>query len=299
MSGVGTIFKAFGGWALYCLALVLLFFLLTFPYEQLQARALAELSRASGLAVTAEQWSLAWPAAIEWRNVVLSGPDMPRLQLGRLWLSLRPGSLLEGRPTVAAKAELRGGGSEPAGRLTGQGTLWGWAKPGLSHLAATVERVDVGELKLPAVKRGVLRAEIDQRWSKPAGPAGLETVQPLPSEGRWQVEVTDVQLEPVPIGPMVVPSAGLATLKGRLHCSEMTCRIEALEGRGPDGTVNGGGTLLLRAPLRQSELTLSVAIVMSSEYAQRAVAGGFSLATPGVPMNLTLRGPLSNLQVAL
>jgi type II secretion system protein N len=297
VSGLKRIFKGFASWALYCLALVVLFFLLTFPYEQLQARVLAELSRASGVAVTAERWSLAWPAGIEWRNVVLTGPDIPRLQLGRFLLSLRPGSLLEGRPILAAKAELRGSGSEPAGRLTGKGTLRSWSRPALSHLTASVERVDLRELKLPALSRGLLRVEVDQQWTKPAGPVGGASVQP--TDGRWLVEVTDVQLEPVPVGPVVVPSVGLSSLTGRLRCSEVTCRIETLEGHGSDGTLNGGGTLLLRSPLPQSELTLSVAVVMSPEYAQRAAVAGLALATPNVPINVTLRGPILNLQVAL
>jgi type II secretion system protein N len=297
LRGLNATFKGFASWALYCVALVILFLLLTFPYEQLQARVLAEMSRASGLTVNAAQWSLTWPAGLEWRDLVLTGNNIPPLQVARLLLSFRPGSLLEGRPAVTGKAEIRGDATEQRGRVTGRGTLWSWSRPALSHLTATAERVDLGALKIPSLKRGLLRVELEQRWGEPVGPLGAAPSRP--TDGRWQVEVTDVQLEQVPLGPAVVPSVGLSTLKGRLQCSEATCRIEMLEGRGPDGTLNGGGTLLIRSPLQRSEITLSVTIVASPEFAQRAAAAGFALVSPSQPMNVTVKGPISNLQVTL
>jgi len=289
--------KAFASWTLCGVALVIVCVLATFPYEQLQARVLAELSRGSGLAVSAAQWSLAWPLGLEWRELALTGPHGPRLQVARLLISLLPGSLLEGRPSVAVKAEISGGANGPRGQLTSRGILRSWSRPALVHLTGTLEQVDLGRLGVPALKRGLLRVELDQRWREPEGPVSAGHVRP--TDGRWQVEVAEVQLEAVPLGPVTLPSVGLSTLKGRLECREAACRVELLEGRGPDGTLNGSGTLVLRTPLPQSELTLSVTIVVSPEFALRASAAGFALASPGLPINVTLKGPVSNLQLAL
>jgi hypothetical protein len=57
--------------------------------------------------------------------------------------------------------------------------------------------------------------------------------------------------------------------------------------------------LVIRNPLPQSDLTLSLTLIASAEFAQRASAAGFALASPGLPVNITLKGPVANLQLAL
>lgn len=289
--------KSFMGWTLCGVALVMIFLVVTFPYDQLQARVLAELSRSSGLVMIADQWSLAWPLGLEWRELGLTGTDLPRVLVDRLQLSLLPGSLLEGRPSLAGRAEVGGGSAGQRGQVVSRATLSSWSRPALSHLTGTIERLDLGKLGVPTLKRGLLRADFDQQWRALPGSSGAGQLQP--ADGQWQIELTEVQLESVPLGPAVLPSVGLASLKGRLLCRDGTCRIEMLEGRGPDGTLKGTGTLVIRHPLTQSDLTLSVTLIASPEFAQRASATGFALASPGLPVNITLKGPVANLQLAL
>ena len=289
--------KAFARWTLCGVALVIVFLLVTFPYEQLQARVLAELSRRSGLMMTADQWLLARPLGLEWRELGLTGSDLPRIHVDRLQLSLSARSLLGGRPGLVGSAEFGGGAAGQRGQVTSRVTLSSWSRPVLSHLTGTVERLDLGKLGVPTLKRGLLRADFDQQWRELPGSSGAGQLQP--ADGQWQIELTEVQLESIPLGPAMLPSVGLASLKGRLQCREGTCRIEMLEGRGPDGTLKGTGMLVIRNPLPQSDLTLSVTLIASPEFAQRASAAGFALASPGLPVNITLKGPVENLQLAL
>lgn len=289
--------KAAIGWVLYAGAMLAVFLVITFPFDQLQARVLAELSRSSGLRISAERWSLAWPAGLAWHEVGLAGPDLPRVHLERFELSLLLASLLEGRPGVEGKADVGGGAGAQHGRILSRVTLTSWSQPVLARVAGTAERVDLAKLGVPSFKRGVLRAEFAQQWAGAPDPASGSLA---PSgEGQAQVELTGVALDSLPIGPVTIPSVEFSRLTVRLQCREASCRIEGLEGQGPDGTVSGTGMLALRSPLGASELTLALTVTVSPDFVRRALPAGFALASPGIPLKLTLLGPLSKLRVTL
>ena len=273
-------------WALYAGLMVATFVFLTFPYDQLQARVLAELSRTSGWTIAAEQWSLAWPLGLEWRDVSLTPPESPRVRVDRISLSLSPASVLQGRPSVTARVESGENSDSGRGYVAGRGTLRAWSQPVLVRLTGTAERFDVGRLGLPGMKRGLLKGEFDQRWNESG-------------EGKWQMEFTDVQLESVPVGPAVLPLVRFSSLKGRAQCREGLCQVESFSGTGPDGTLSGNGTLGPRNPAVQSQLALTVTVTVSPEFAQRASANGMTLLSPGLPLTVNLKGPVSNLQLAL
>jgi len=42
-----------------------------------------------------------------------------------------------------------------------------------------------------------------------------------------------------------------------------------------------------------------VTLTVSQEFAQRSAASGMALALPGTPLSVNLKGPVSNLQLAL
>lgn len=273
-------------WTLYAGLMVPIFVLLTFPYEQLQARLLAELSRISGWTIAAERWSLAWPLGLEWRDVSLTPPGSFPVRVDRVRLSLLPASVLQGRPSIAARIESGEGPDGGRGYVMGQGTLRGWSQPVLVRVTGTAERFDVGRLGLPGMKRGLLKGEFDQRWNESG-------------EGKWQIEFTDVQLESIPLGPAVVPLVRFSNLKGRAFCREGLCQVESFYGTGPDGTLSGNGTLGPRIPALQSQVTMSVVLTASPEFAQRTSVNGMTLVSPGLPVTVNLKGPVSNLQLAL
>lgn len=270
----------------YVLVMVGVFVLVTFPYDKLQARILSDLSRMSGWTIAAGKWTLAWPIGLEWHDVsLISGSS--RAHLDRVLVTLRPVSLLQGHPTFVGRIE-NGEGSPNGspGYVTGSGTFRSWSQPALMRLTGMADRFDIGKLGLPIMKRGLLKGEFDQRWNETG-------------DGLWQVELTDVQLETVPIGPTTVPLVRFANLKGRVQCHEGLCRIESLAGAGPDGSLSASGTLGPRTPPVLSELALSLSVTVSPEFAQRASSSGMALAVPGLSLNVNLKGPVSNLQLAL
>lgn len=274
-------------WTLYAGLMVVAFLLLTFPYDQLQARILAEVSRNTGWTIAAGQWSLSWPAGLEWRDVSVVAPGAPQVRLDRVRVSLVPASVLQKHPSVTARIESGEGPEETRGYVIGHGTLRAWSKkPVLVRVTGTAERFDVGRLGLPGMKRGLLKGEFDQRWNE----AG---------EGKWQLEFTDMQLESIPVGPAVLPLVRFSNLKARAQCRDSLCQIESFSGTGPDGTLSATGTLGPRNPAVASELAVAVTLTVSQEFAQRAAANGMAMALPGTPLSINLKGPVSNLQLGL
>ena len=273
-------------WSVYACLMVVGFLLLTFPYDQLQARILAEASRSTGWTITAQHWGLFWPAGLEWRDVSVAAPGASQVRLDRVRLSLVPASVFQKRPSVTARIESGEGPEGSRGYMIGRGTLRGWSRPTLVRVTGTAERFDVGKLGLPGMKRGLLKGEFDQAWNE----AG---------EGKWQLEFTDMQLESLPIGPAVLPLVRFSNLKARAQCREGLCQIESFSGNGPDGTLSATGTLGPRNPALTSELAVAVTLTVTQEFAQRAAANGMALALPGTPFSVNLKGPVSNLQLGL
>lgn len=275
-------------WTLYALAAFVLFVLLTFPFDRLQARVLDEVARATGWQVAAEDWQPAWPLGLVLNRLTATAPGRPRLEAERLDLQAEPSALLRGR--VGLVGQLRLGGAA-GGAINGRLALEGWSAEGAGRLTGMVERLDLAAYAGPVVKQGVLHVTFDQKWHR------LDRSRPaLQGQGTWQAEVTGLELEQVPLGPLVIPSLTVADLKARLQCQDETCRIEGLQGSGPDGTLTGEGVLTLRQPAAESTVILSLSLTVSEGLKRRFPAAALLPGPPGTPLKITLTGPLSNLQ---
>jgi type II secretion system protein N len=283
-----------GGWLLYAASMVVVFFMITFPYDQLQARLLADVSRRTGLEIMAEGWQLAWPVGFVWNGVSLIAPGWPRLGADRVQVTVEPLSLLKGRPILEGTAKLSSGPDGQGGLIKGRLALDSWSFGGPAHVNGSIERLALAGLAVPMVRQGTMQAEFDQRWRDPSSAVGI-----LGGEGTWQVEAEGLVLEQVPMGPLLLPSLTASRLKGRLKCKDGACRIETLQGEGPDGTISGEGMLTLKAPLSESALMLSLSVTIAEALKQRFPAAGLVPVSPGTPLKVTLTGPLSRLQITM
>lgn len=187
-----------------------------------------------------------------------------------------------------------GANSGTAGTIAARLSLDSWAGEGPGHFAGSIEQANLSALSVPMTKQGILRVTFDQRWKGLAGPLGF-----LHGQGTWQAELTGLELEQVPIGVAILPSLSFATLKARLQCQEGTCKIEGLQGDGPDGTLTGEGVLTLKHPLSESMLILSLSLTATDGLKRRVPAAAILPGPQSPPLKVTLAGPLSNLQPKL
>lgn len=279
------------GWALYAVAAFVLFLSLTFPFEPLQARLLDEVARGTGWTLQAEQWEAAWPLGVVWHRVSATAPGRPRFEAEHLTLQAELTPLLKGEMRLLGQLRLGGPAGKGGGTISGRLTLESWSAEGPGRLSGSVESLDLAGLAGPAVRQGILQLAFDQRWKK----LDRQT-RTLQGQGTWQAEVTGLELDQVPVGPLVVPSLTVTDLKARLQCQDVTCRIEGLQGHGPDGTLTGEGVLTLRQPLADSTVILSLALAVSEDFKRRFPAAALLPGPPGTPLKITLTGPLANLQ---
>ncbi len=281
------------GWALYTIAALGVFLALTFPYAQLQARLLDEMARSTGLEVRADRWEPLLPLGIAWRDVSATAPGLPRFGADLVSVHTELWSLVQGPAILHGQMRIQGP-QGAGGLITGRLALDRRSPQGPGRLTGSVEQLHLPALSLPLIKQGTLRGTFDQRWTQLASPSEF-----LRGQGDWQAEVSGLDLEQVPIGPLTLPSVTFTNLKARLHCQDGTCRIEGLQGDGPDGTVSGEGVLTVREPLSDSRLILSLSLTVAETYKRRVPVAALIQGPPGAPVKVTLTGPLTRLQATL
>lgn len=284
-------------WALSLLGLTGLFFLLTFPYDQLQGRVLAELSQRSGLRLHADSWSFAGPVGIEWSSVDVQGKDVPRVLLDRLQVSLRLGDLLQGRSVIDGMATVAGTGDAKDGRLTARLQFLGWPFSGPADLKGRVDLRNLAVFGVPRIGQGRLEGDFHHQWAK-FERLTLEKGL-LEGQAEWTLKGSDLVLDPIQFGAFTVPRIRLAEVSGQVKCEDARCRVPMLEGEGPDGRLTGNGSVTLHTPLRESQLTLSVAVTPSAGLLQKTSAQGLTPALGGRTVTFNLNGPIARPQVTL
>jgi len=82
-------------------------------------------------------------------------------------------------------------------------------------------------------------------------------------------------------------------------CREAACDVTELTGDGVDGSFTAQGRMMLRQPLQQSLLDLTVTVVPGAGFAQKAASLSLPPFQPGTTLTFKLVGPVMNARVAL
>ncbi len=283
--------KRSAGWTVALGGLVTFFLLITFPYDALQARILAEVSGLTGTDITANQWEINWPFSLVWRGVSLvAGEDM-RMRMDELRVTFDAASVLTGRLAANMVASLYGDAPSGGGHATIRVTMDSWSGTGPLSVSGRIEHLPLSVLNLPAVRHGHLNVDFTQRWEGTSSAGGAAVL-----EGTWTIDVADVLIEQIVSGQMRLPPITLAHAKMTVQCRAAVCQIQELTGDGTDGFVHGDGQVTLRRPFRNSTLALSVSVTPSPAFAQRATALGLPLAAAGIPMRVSVEGSIAHPQ---
>jgi type II secretion system protein N len=271
--------------------MVVICFVLTFPYDSFHAVFLLRLAEQTGLDIHAERWSLQPPAGVEWIQPSILMPGPARLEAEQIQVALKLGSVLRGQPVFLWSGRV-GGHDGANGRLKGELSLSSLSGRGPAQALGSVDQIDLSQVAPSVIKKGWLRGRFERRWADfaEAGRVSLE-------EGTWHVELTGLVMEPLPIGPQGLSPLTLSWLSGRLECHSGTCRLESLRGESQDGLFSGEGELVLEDPISMSQLTVTLSVIMTEELKERLHLTRLGSTTPGLPQKVTLSGPLSNLQM--
>jgi type II secretion system protein N len=286
--------KEFLAWVAGGLASLLVFLFLTFPFGTLQARVLAELIRATGWEIRATDWSPSLPLAVEWHELTWTKPGGASIPVQLMRLNVGVLGLLMGQQTVDALLQFPGGAQPGTSKATGTVSASSWSFVGPLSLKAHAQQVDLATLVKPYVTRGLLQADVRQRWEN-RGKEGIA----FKGDGSWKAEVKDLVLERIPVGAAAIPSLNFSHVNAALTCHDAVCDITDFKADGPDGTITAQGRLLLRETVQASALDLTVTLLAGAGWAQKAGTLPIPPLPPGTPLTVKLVGSVANPKLTL
>ena len=121
----------------------------------------------------------------------------------------------------------------------------------------------------------------------------------LKGEGTVKVEIKDLVVERIVAGTSSMPSLTFGLIQAALACRDAACDVTELKGDGVDGSFTAQGRMMLREPLQQSLLDLTVTVVPGEGFAQKAAGLSLPPFQPGTSLTFKLVGPIMNARVAL
>jgi type II secretion system protein N len=282
------------GWGLASLACFIIFLFLTFPYGPLQNRLLTELNRASGWEVRAADWSVGFPAAIEWRDLVLAGPTVGTIPVEAARATIGVFQAFLGKMVIDYAIQLPGAAQTGVGRATGSLTAASWSLQGPMAIKGQLQQLDLATVLKPYVSRGTVQGDFMHQWDSTQG-----ALAALKGEGTVKVEIKDLVVEKITVGATANPSFAIGHIQATIACRDGACDVTELKGDGLDGSFTAQGHVALRQPLQQSLLDLTVTLIPGAGFAQKAASLSLPPFQPGTPLTFKLVGPIMNARVAL
>ena len=282
------------GWILASLACFIIFLFLTFPYGPLQNRLLTEVNRATGWDVRATDWSVGFPAGIEWHDVVLAGPPMGAISIKDVRATIGVFEAILGQLVLDYAVQLPGGTQGGAGRATGSLTTASWQLRGPVAVKGHLQQMDLATVLKPYVTSGMIQGDFTHRWD---GAQGSNAA--LKGEGTVKVEIKDFVIDQIPSGTQSMPSLTFGRIQAAFTCRDAACDVTELKGDGVDGSFSVQGHVTLQHPLQQSLLDLTVTVVPGAGFAQKAASFSLPPFQPGTQLTFKLVGPIMNARVAL
>lgn len=279
------------GWGLASLACFILFLLLTFPFGPLQHRLLTEFNRTSGWEVRAADWSVGLPAAIEWRDLVLTGPATGAISVEAARVAIGVFQAILGQLVVEYAVQLPGVAQSEVGRATGSLTAASWSLQGPMAVKGHLQQMDLATVLKPYVSRGTIQGDFVHRWDT--------TQAAFNGEGTVKAEIKDLVVERIAPSASANSSLTFNQIHAVLACRDGGCDVTDLKGDGVDGSFSAQGHITLRQPLQQSLLDLTVTVIPGAGFAQKAASLSLPPFQPGAPLTFKLVGPIMQARVAL
>jgi len=279
------------GWGLASLACFILFLVLTFPFGLLQHRLLTEFNRTSGWEIRAADWSVGLPAAIEWRDLVLTGPATGAISVGAARVAIGVFQAILGQVMVEYAIQLPGVAQSEVGRATGSLTGASWSLQGPMAVKGHLQQMDLATVLKPYVSRGTIQGDFVHRWDT--------TQAAFNGEGTVRAEITDLVVERIAPSAPANSSLTFNQIHAVLACHDGGCDVTDLKGDGVDGSFSAQGHITLRQPLQQSLLDLTVTVIPGAGFSQKAASLSLPPFQPGAPLTFKLVGPIMQARVAL
>ncbi|MBX3303995.1 MAG: type II secretion system protein GspN [Nitrospira sp.] len=280
-------------WAVAGICILAICILVTFPYGMLQARLVAELTRATGMDVRVSEWTMGLPLNLEWRTVTLSKPNITSIEMAVIQAKLGVLQALGGTLGLDIIVQL----DEHSSRTSlAKGTLMAssFSLSGPMAIKGQLQQVDLSKLIRRYVTRGTLNGDFSHRAE-----SGQSATTLMKGEGTWTAEATDLVIDQIPLGNGRSLSLTFSSVSAGLSCRDLLCDVTHMNGEGIDGSFTGEGRITLQQPMPNSQLALTVTVVPGPGFASKAGPLGLPSPPPGTPMTVKIIGTLAQTRIAL
>lgn len=280
-------------WVVAGICILAICLLITFPYGMLQARLVAELTRATGMDVRVADWTMGLPLSLEWRNVTLSKPNITSMEMAVIHAKLGVLKALGGTLGLDIIVQL----DEHSSRTSlAKGTLTAssFSLSGPMAIKGQLQQVDLSKIIRRYVTRGTLNGDFSHRVE-----SGQSVTTLMKGEGTWTAEATDLVIDQIPLGNGRSLSLTFSSVSAGLSCRDLLCDVTYMNGEGIDGSFTGEGRITLQQPMPNSQLALTVTVVPGPGFASKAGPLGLPSPPPGTPMTVKIVGTLAQARIAL
>lgn len=280
-------------WVVAGICILAICILVTFPYGMLQARLVAELTRATGMDVRVAEWTMGLPLSLEWRTVTLSKPDITSIEMAVIQAKLGVLKALGGTLGLDIIVQL----DEHSSRTSlAKGTLTAssFSLSGPMAIKGQLQQVDLSKIIRRYVTRGTLNGDFSHRVE-----SGQSVTTLMKGEGTWTAEATDLVIDQIPLGNGRSLSLTFSSVSAGLSCRDLLCDVTHMTGEGIDGSFTGEGRITLQQPMPNSQLALTVTVVPGPGFASKAGSLGLPSPPPGTPMTVKIVGTLAQTRIAL
>jgi len=235
-----------------------------------------------------------FPVAIEWHDVVLAGPTIGVIPVEAVRTTIGVFQAFLGQLVIDYAVQLPGVAQAGSGRATGSLTASSWSLRGPVAVKGHLQQMDLATVLKPYVSRGTVQGDFMHRWDSAQGAHDA-----LKGEGTVKVEIKDLVVERLAAGTSSIPSLTFGLIQAALACRDGACDVTELKGDGVDGSFTAQGRMMLRQPLQQSLLDLTITVVPGAGFAQKAASLSLPPFQPGTPLTFKLVGPITTARVAL
>ena len=279
-------------WIVAGICILVICILLTFPYGMLQARLVAELTRATGMDVRVADWSIGVPPSLEWRNVTLSKPNLTPIEMAVLQAKLGVLKALGGTLGLDVVVQLDATSSRTS-LAKGTLTASSFSLSGPMTIKGQLQHVDLSKILRRYVTKGTLNGDFSHRVASGQSTTFLE------GEGTWTAEARDLAIDQIPLGNGRTLSLTFSSVSAGLSCRDLLCEVTHMKGEGIDGSFTGEGRITLQQPMPNSQLALTVTVIPGPGFASKAGSLGLPAPPSGTPMTVKIVGTLAQAKIAL
>jgi type II secretion system protein N len=280
-------------WIAGGLGVFVLCFLMTFPYDALHSRVMAEVTRTTGMEVRVADWSVGVPLGLEWRNVTFSQPTGEPVQLALMQAKIGFFKAMTGGLSLDVMARVNEGPPN-SGIVKGTLSASSYSMVGPVTVKGHLQQIDLSKVIRRYVTQGVLSGDFTQHVE-----SGQAPVSALKGEGSWRAEVKDLHVDGIALGQGKTLALAFSKVSVGVTCRDLVCEVTELLGDGLDGSFTGEGKLTLQQPVQNSQLALTVTVVPGAGFTSKAGTLGLPPLPPGTPMTVKIQGTLAQARLAL